>query len=110
VQLITNTMLKPEHRGARGSRRASCSRREGAPRQGQEIYAQVCFACHGEDGRGAKVPGAQTEALLGPPLASSPRVLGHQDYVVKTVLHGLTGPLDGTTYPDVMIGMGQNSD
>jgi hypothetical protein len=26
------------------------------------------------------------------------------------VLHGLTGPLDGNTYPDVMIGMGQNSD
>ena len=78
--------------------------------KGQEIYTQVCFACHGDDGRGAKVPGAQNEALLGPPLASSPRVLGHQDYVVKTVLHGLTGPLDGKTYPDVMIGMGQNSD
>ena len=35
--------------------------------KGQEIYTQVCFACHGDDGRGAKVPGAQNEALLGPP-------------------------------------------
>jgi mono/diheme cytochrome c family protein len=78
--------------------------------KGQEIYTQVCFACHGDDGRGAKVPGSQSEALLGPPLASSPRVLGHQDYVVKAVLHGLTGPIDGVAYPDVMIGMGQNTD
>jgi hypothetical protein len=37
-------------------------------------------------------------------------VLGHQDYPIKALLHGLTGPLNGTTYPDVMIGMGQNTD
>ena len=78
--------------------------------KGRGIYTEVCFACHGDDGRGAKVPGAQNETLLGPPLAASPRVLGHQDYIIKTVLHGLTGPLDGNNYPDVMIGMGQNND
>ena len=85
--------------GARDARQGTAS-----------IYTEVCFACHGDDGRGAKVPGAQNEALLGPPLAASPRVLGHQDYVIKAVLHGLTGPIDGATYPDVMIGMGQNPD
>jgi len=116
VQLIAGVMLKPgSSTGGRGA-----SMMEGIVpftpgeratlEKGQEIYTQVCFSCHGEDGRGARVPGAQNEALLGPPLASSPRVLGHQDYVVKTVLHGLTGPIGGATYPDVMIGMGQNSD
>ena len=115
VQLITNAMLKPSANTGRGASimegiRPYTSDERAMLDKGQEIYTQVCFACHGEDGRGAKVPGAQNEALLGPPLASSPRVLGHQDYVVKAVLHGLTGPIDGVAYPDVMIGMGQNSD
>ena len=116
VQLITSVMLKPEaNAGGRGASIMEgivpfTTEERATLDKGQEIYTQVCFACHGEDGRGAKVPGAQNEALLGPPLASSPRVLGHQDYVVKTVLYGLTGPIGGTTYPDVMIGMGQNSD
>jgi mono/diheme cytochrome c family protein len=114
VQLIANAMLKP------AAGRGGFAMMEGIMPytteeratldKGQEIYTQVCFACHGDDGRGAKVPGAKDEALLGPPLASSPRVLGHQNYVINTVLHGLAGPLDGATYPDVMIGMGQNSD
>ena len=36
--------------------------------------------------------------MMAPPLAGSPRVHGHRDYVIKTLLHGLTGPLDGKTY------------
>ena len=75
--------------------------------KGQQIYKEVCFACHGDDGRGTPAPGLGT---LGPPLASSPRVLGHPDYVVKALLHGLSGPINGATYPDVMVSMGQNND
>src|SRR4030095_3562475 len=45
-----------------------------------------------------------------PPLAGSPRVTGHRDYIVKAVLHGVTGPVDGKTYTDVMIPMGMNND
>jgi hypothetical protein len=37
-------------------------------------------------------------------------VQGHQDYVIKAILHGLTGPLDGRTYTDVMVPMGANRD
>ncbi len=37
-------------------------------------------------------------------------MLGHQDYVINVLLHGLTGPLNNTTYSDVMIPMGQNTD
>ena len=39
-----------------------------------------------------------------------PRVNGHRDYVVKAVFHGLTGPIDGKTYTDVMMPMGVNND
>ena len=43
-------------------------------------------------------------------LAASPRVNGHRDYIIKALLHGLTGPVNGVTYTDVMIPMGQNRD
>ena len=47
---------------------------------------------------------------MAPSLAGSPRVLGHRDYVIKVLLHGMTGPLNGVTYTDVMIPMGQQND
>ena len=78
--------------------------------KGREIYTQVCFACHGEDGNGGRVPGSESAPPIGPPLAGSPRVTGPSDYVAKVLLHGVTGPLDGTTYPDAMISMGMQTD
>lgn len=49
-------------------------------------------------------------SLLAPSLAGSPRVQGHRDYVIKTLLHGLSGPVAGKTYPQVMIPMGAQND
>jgi hypothetical protein len=43
--------------------------------------------------------------MKAPPLAGSPRVNDHRDYVVKALLFGVTGPVDGKTYSDVMIPM-----
>ena len=60
------------------------------------------------DGFGTPKPELAT--TMAPPLAGSPRVNGHRDYVIKAVLHGLTGPVDGKTYTDVMIPMGDNDD
>ena len=34
----------------------------------------------------------------------------HRDYVIKSVMHGLSGPIDGRTYPQVMVPMGSNND
>jgi mono/diheme cytochrome c family protein/glucose/arabinose dehydrogenase len=113
VQLVANTILTPPAAG-RGNLMEGIApytpEEQATLDKGREIYTQVCFACHGDDGRGGRVPGAQDGPLLGPPLAASPRVLGHQDYAIRVLLNGLTGPLNGTTYPDVMIGMGQNPD
>ena len=54
------------------------------------------------------MPGGR--GLRAPALAGSPRVIGHRDYVTKTILHGLSGPLDGRTYAEVMAPMGASSD
>jgi mono/diheme cytochrome c family protein len=78
--------------------------------KGREVYASVCFACHAEDGRGEPMPGAPAGTTRAPALTASPRVLGHQDYVIKVLLHGLTGPINGETYQDVMVPFGQNDD
>jgi mono/diheme cytochrome c family protein len=78
--------------------------------RGAAIYAELCFSCHGTDGRGAPMAGAPAGTMMAPPLAGSPRVEGHRDYVTKAVLLGLTGPIDGNTYPGVMVPMGTNKD
>jgi mono/diheme cytochrome c family protein/glucose/arabinose dehydrogenase len=77
--------------------------------RGGTIYSEVCFACHGPDGRGTPTPGAPGSTLA-PSLAGSPRVNGHRDYAINSVMHGLAGPIDGKTYPQVMVPMGSNTD
>ena len=63
--------------------------------RGATIYSQLCFTCHAEDGRGAPMGGGPAGSLLAPSIAGSPRVQAHRDYVIKTLLHGLTGPIAG---------------
>jgi mono/diheme cytochrome c family protein/glucose/arabinose dehydrogenase len=76
--------------------------------RGATIYSESCFACHGQDGRGTPMPGGR--GLRAPALAGSPRVLGHRDYVTKAILHGLSGPLDGRSYAEVMAPLRASSD
>ncbi len=115
VQLVASAILNPPASTGRGGLEsfgatALTAEEQGTLDKGREIYGQVCFACHGEDGRGEQMPGAPTGTTRAPALASSPRVAGHQDYVIKTLLHGLTGPVNGTTYTEVMVPMGQSPD
>ena len=74
--------------------------------KGGTIYNELCFECHGSDGRGEPLAGAPAGTTMAPALAGSPRVQAHRDYVIKTLLHGLTGPVAGKTYTQVMIPMG----
>ena len=78
--------------------------------RGETVYNELCFACHGEDGRGAMMDGAGPGVTRAPSLEGSARVTGHRDHIVNVLLYGMTGPIDGRTYTEVMIPMGQNSD
>ncbi len=73
--------------------------------QGGDVFNAVCFQCHGQDAMGAPMEGAAPGSTLAPPLAGSPRVQGHRDYIIKVLLKGLSGPIDGKTYRDVMVPM-----
>ena len=46
---------------------------------------------------------APAGTMMAPSIAGSPRVQGHRDYVIKTILHGLSGPVDGTSYTQEMV-------
>jgi mono/diheme cytochrome c family protein len=115
VQEIGNQILKPPSsafgRGGRGGPPPFTPAELAVMERGEAIYKEVCFACHGDDGRGTAQPGAAPGTTMAPSLANSPRVQGHRDYVIKTLLHGMDGPIEGRSYAaGVMAPMGTNRD
>jgi mono/diheme cytochrome c family protein/glucose/arabinose dehydrogenase len=80
-----------------------------AVERGAKIYQSLCFVCHGTNGEGMPVPGAQGMRLA-PTLIGSPRALGATARVGRIVLQGLMGPIDGKDYPGVMAPMAANDD
>jgi mono/diheme cytochrome c family protein len=78
--------------------------------RGQATYQELCFTCHGLDGRGTSVEGLPPGVTLAPALAGAKVVLGHRDGLIRALLHGVTGPVGGKTYPGQMIPMANNSD
>ncbi|MFZ4767247.1 MAG: DUF7133 domain-containing protein [Roseimicrobium sp.] len=75
---------------------------------GQEVFRSLCFACHGFDGKGMPMPGREG-VTLAPPLSGSKTAV-QGDALVRVILHGLAGPVDGKTYESQMVPMGANSD
>lgn len=73
---------------------------------GALIFKQLCSTCHGNDGKGVTI-GSSTPA---PPLFGNKYVTGDPEKLIKILLHGLKGPIEGKTYPDVMPALGANDD
>ncbi|RVU01410.1 c-type cytochrome [Mucilaginibacter limnophilus] len=74
---------------------------------GATIFKQLCATCHGADGKGINNGGKDMPA---PPLANNSDVNGNPEKLIKILLHGLKGPVNGKTYPDVMPALGFNDD
>jgi putative heme-binding domain-containing protein len=78
--------------------------------RGKAIYTTVCITCHGADGKGLASPDHK-EIMLAPSLAGSPRVRGPKERLVRIVLNGLMGPVDGKTFAGgLMLPMKANDD
>ncbi|MDF2157934.1 c-type cytochrome [Algoriphagus sp. CAU 1675] len=75
--------------------------------KGKTIYDSYCSICHGPNGLGAPTGNGH---LIAPAFSGSPRILGHPEYAVKVLLHGLTGGIDNNEYEGVMIAMDSNDD
>jgi len=76
--------------------------------RGQEIFRSLCFACHGFDGSGMPIAGREG-ATLAPPLAGSKTAV-QGDAIVRVMMNGLTGPINGKTYEAQMVPMATNDD
>ncbi len=70
--------------------------------QGEQIYKQLCFACHGFDGKGMPYTSGTPGATMAPALRGNPIATGYRDGAINVLLKGLTGPVDGKTYTAVM--------
>jgi glucose/arabinose dehydrogenase/mono/diheme cytochrome c family protein len=77
--------------------------------RGRQIYDQICYSCHALDGQGA--PLANSVGLTQAPAFTGAKfVTGHRDAMISIVLKGLTGPVDGKTFPSLMVPMEGNDD
>jgi mono/diheme cytochrome c family protein len=70
---------------------------------GGQIYKSLCVACHGADGKGLPTNAA-------PALRGAKHLNADKDLAIRILLHGLKGPIEGKTYPSVMVAMNDNSD
>ncbi|GAB3533635.1 hypothetical protein GCM10027443_19410 [Pontibacter brevis] len=76
--------------------------------KGAATFKSVCASCHGADGKGLAIGGANMPA---PPLAGSKRLaFVEKNTAARILLHGLSGPVDGKSYTSIMPSMEANSD
>jgi len=78
--------------------------------RGATVYKSLCFACHGQSGEGAPVPGAPHGTTIAPPFAHSPMATNLSDAMISVVLKGLKGPVAGKTYDAQMLAMENDDD
>lgn len=80
-----------------------------AMKHGSQIYAQLCTECHGSNGQGTPMAG-QPGVTLAPSLRSK-RITGSGETLIRILLQGLQGPIDGKTYAaGIMPPQGSNND
>lgn len=108
IDHVVTRILDPPSAVTGGARRGLTAEHRESLQRGETSYLELCATCHGADGMGERVAG---EALpRAPSLSGVTRIQEHRNYLVKAILHGLTGPIDGTTYAQVMVPMGSSSD
>ena len=94
VQLVANTILHPElFAGAIGGldRLAVTTftpEEQAVMEKGQTIYKEVCFACHGDDGRGTPAPGLRDTRSAARVFAAGARPSRLRDQSAAQGAHG----------------------
>ena len=106
VQEIGKQILTP----ASANQRRFTAEEKQLMRRGENIYNELCFTCHGPDGKGMPLQGAPAGVTMAPPLTGSKTATGLSDEIISVVLKGLNGPVDGKTYGAQMVSMESNDD
>ncbi|QTN33321.1 discoidin domain-containing protein [Akkermansiaceae bacterium] len=111
---VVKAMLQAKGAAANDALLAAAQKQRGerfaqSMQRGKVIYEQLCFACHGADGKGAPMVGKPGEKLA-PSFVGTPRVTGTGASAVRAILHGLSGNVDGKEYEGLMVPMASNDD
>ena len=86
--------------------------------RGEGVYRELCYACHGYDGKGMSKDAApaglvltatSTGTTIAPPLSGSTTVLDKNSFL-RVLMNGMAGPVSGKTYDAQMIPMNTNDD
>ena len=94
VKLVANQLLEIKDKPALFASTDFSEEEQKIIKQGSIIYQELCSTCHGIHGAGTPSAGG----LMAPPLVNSPRVVDHPDYLIRVILRGLTGEIEGKTY------------
>ena len=78
--------------------------------RGARVFSELCYVCHGRDGKGAPILDDPDDRRMAPPLSGSSRILGRPEYVILALLCGITGPVDDETYEGLMVPMASYDD
>ncbi len=74
---------------------------------GAITFRSLCANCHGADGKGLSIG---STAMAAPPLVgANPLKLSEKYTAIRILLGGLTGPIEGKTYPSEMPSMSGNN-
>jgi len=104
LNAIQQSIRKNDEAKRHGYRLMSLSESERTHgKDGAIIFKTLCPTCHGHDGEGLPT-------RIAPPLVSKFKLIEQKEGLIKIMLHGLTGPVDGVQYNDIMPAMGANSD
>ncbi len=75
---------------------------------GAMIFRSLCASCHGPEGKALAIGGA---GMVAPPLVgANPFQFSEKYTAIRILLGGLTGPIEGKTYPSEMPSMAANRD
>ncbi|WP_082960096.1 DUF7133 domain-containing protein [Maribacter hydrothermalis] len=110
IQVVGTQVLNKEKAGNRSNENSNLytSAEVETIKKGKVIFNELCVQCHGNDGTGTPLGNG---TVMAPPLSGAIRVQEHPEYIIKTILHGLEGPLDGKTYPaGIMVGNKEQTD
>lgn len=107
VQLVSTQLLERDEEAKKLASTQYTPEQQVLFTKGKTIFDSYCSTCHGVKGLGTPTGGGN---LIAPAFSGSPRILGHPEYAVKTLLHGLTGSIEGKEYEGVMIPMNTNDD
>ncbi len=109
VQIVGNQLLKNIEEAENLKSNQYTDEELALYNSGKKTFDSFCATCHGKKGLGTPTGKGGSE-IVAPAFSGSTHVIGHPEYAVKVLLHGLTGEINGREYESLMIAMNTNDD